>query len=716
MRCNPSYWLLGLIPIALLSWLAVQFEHEGIEADLGRRAQDSLARKGMSWAVPIFAGRDGALTGRANDDSEPGRAITAMRDTWGVRTVINRSALLEQIDHYLWSASWRDGKVVLSGYAPSEETRGEVLALARARFPKADVIDEMKMARGAPDKAPWMSGISFGLQQLAQLKRGTLDMELLDMSIAGEAPTAAIYKGVRGALLKMPGGVKLASEKITPPIANPFVWSAQNTNARLIMGGYVPNERLREQLFAQAKALFPRSALVDRTEIADGAPDGWARAAETALAQLANLKSGTADIKMRDMNFQGEAADAATASNVRKALRLDVPRSFKLTEQIRYPEQQAPVGAGNYLMAIAADGTAVEVSGHIPNEQARAALIELVKARYPGRPVTDKLQIMQGAPEGWQECIVAGLNALPRLKAGRALLNDRKLLVSGTTDDFAVAQGVPADVKAGAGQSCQTSTDIKFTGQINTDLSWHAEHGRDGSLVLAGDIPDEASRSVLMNAAQKLFPNAKIMDQMRVVASPMEPWNKVAVRGLEQLARLMRGSVSLVKKQLSLVGATDSRDLAQDVHVALQHDLPGGFTTADRIDVVRKIEIIAEADRCQDLMRETAAGGVINFDRAKADLTADSSDTLSALAEVANACPKFRIEIEGHTDSEGTDERNQRLSNRRAQAVVDFLVRAGVDRNRLTAVGYGASQPVADNDTAEGRARNRRIEFTVRSK
>jgi outer membrane protein OmpA-like peptidoglycan-associated protein len=120
------------------------------------------------------------------------------------------------------------------------------------------------------------------------------------------------------------------------------------------------------------------------------------------------------------------------------------------------------------------------------------------------------------------------------------------------------------------------------------------------------------------------------------------------------------------------------------------------------------------ADSCQVLMRQTSSKGVINFERAKADLTPDSTQTLKNLAEVANECPAFSIEIEGHTDAEGTDERNQRLSDRRARAVADFLARNGVDSKRLTTIGYGATRPIADNSTAEGRAKNRRIEFNVK--
>ena len=70
-----------------------------------------------------------------------------------------------------------------------------------------------------------------------------------------------------------------------------------------------------------------------------------------------------------------------------------------------------------------------------------------------------------------------------------------------------------------------------------------------------------------------------------------------------------------------------------------------------------------------------------------------------------------RFEIEGHTDSTGTDAINQPLSERRAQAIVDQLVKDGIDASGLTARGYGSSRPVADNATPEGRAKNRRVEF-----
>jgi len=121
----------------------------------------------------------------------------------------------------------------------------------------------------------------------------------------------------------------------------------------------------------------------------------------------------------------------------------------------------------------------------------------------------------------------------------------------------------------------------------------------------------------------------------------------------------------------------------------------------------------AEADHCQGLMRSAMAEGTINFARAKADITRDSHLTLDRLAGIAKVCPQARISIAGHTDAEGEPERNQGLSERRAQAVADYLIGKGVDPSRLKTEGFGESRPLAPNDTAEGMRQNRRIEFSV---
>jgi outer membrane protein OmpA-like peptidoglycan-associated protein/uncharacterized membrane protein len=702
----------------MLSWAAVQLEHEGIEDDLGRRAQEILQRSGLGWASATFSGRDGVVIGKASDEKEPARALASVRDTWGVRVAGSRAELLELVDKFTWQASTRgDGRVVLSGYAPNEDAHRAVHNIAASEFPNAEVVDEIRLARGAPDRDAWLSGAAFALKQLAQLKKGQAELDGLDLSVAGEAATPPAFKSVKTALAKsVPAGVKLAFEKITPPYIVPYAWQAKAANGAVALSGYAPSEDIRTGLFGVAKKAFAKSAPKDATEVGDGAPEGFDKAAAVALQQLAQLKSGVAEVRGKDLAFVGEAADEATAQAIRTALKTDVPANFRINDQIKYPKPESAAAAG-YTMSIAFDGTGVEVTGHVPSDAGHAAMIDAVKARFPGRTVTDKLVVMPGAPEGWQQCFVAGLAALPRLKNGTSVLTDRRLLVTGTTDDYGVAQGVPADVKAGVGQACDADTNINFTGTVPSNLSWRAVNDGAGTLTLDGDIPDENVRPRLTDAAQQLFPKAKVVDQMKVVAAPADPWSAVALHGLQNLARLTRGEAALTGKNLTVSGLAENEDTATIVRKAVATGVAEGYTGKDAIEVANRrqitIEPIAEADRCQDMMRATATAGTINFARAKADLTSDSTQTLKELAQIANACPQFKIEISGHTDAEGTDERNQRLSDRRARAVADFLARNGVDPKRLSAVGYGATQPIADNATEAGRAKNRRIEFKV---
>jgi outer membrane protein OmpA-like peptidoglycan-associated protein len=115
---------------------------------------------------------------------------------------------------------------------------------------------------------------------------------------------------------------------------------------------------------------------------------------------------------------------------------------------------------------------------------------------------------------------------------------------------------------------------------------------------------------------------------------------------------------------------------------------------------------------------ESARGLIVNisdvlFDFNKYTLKPGTREKLAKVSGILLAYPGLKIQVEGHTDSVGSDEYNQKLSEQRAGAVRDYLTGQGVPANMVTSVGLGKSQPVASNDTAAGRQQNRRVELVV---
>ena len=105
--------------------------------------------------------------------------------------------------------------------------------------------------------------------------------------------------------------------------------------------------------------------------------------------------------------------------------------------------------------------------------------------------------------------------------------------------------------------------------------------------------------------------------------------------------------------------------------------------------------------------------GDVLFDVGKSNLRPEGREDLAKLSGIIINYPKLRLTIEGHTDNRGNPELNQRLSEQRATAVLDYLIKQGLDRSSLSAQGLGENNPVADNSTAEGRQKNRRVEIIV---
>ncbi|MDX1450464.1 MAG: OmpA family protein, partial [Acidimicrobiia bacterium] len=115
----------------------------------------------------------------------------------------------------------------------------------------------------------------------------------------------------------------------------------------------------------------------------------------------------------------------------------------------------------------------------------------------------------------------------------------------------------------------------------------------------------------------------------------------------------------------------------------------------------------------QGNLDELIEGKVVEFEFGSSVITAEGRTLLDEVLEALREFPDIRVEIGGHTDDIGSDESNLVLSRLRATAVLSYLVDQGESPGRFQIVGYGESQPVADNSTEEGRARNRRIEFTA---
>jgi len=124
-------------------------------------------------------------------------------------------------------------------------------------------------------------------------------------------------------------------------------------------------------------------------------------------------------------------------------------------------------------------------------------------------------------------------------------------------------------------------------------------------------------------------------------------------------------------------------------------------------------EVSADASSLGDEINKTGHVAVygIHFDTGKATIQPDSENILGEIAKLLQQNPDLKLRVEGHTDNQGSAAANQALSEKRAQAVVVWLTAHGVPAAHLTAKGLGQTQPVADNSSEEGRAKNRRVEL-----
>ena len=287
----------------------------------------------------------------------------------------------------------------------------------------------------------------------------------------------------------------------------------------------------------------------------------------------------------------------------------------------------------------------------------------------------------------------------------------------------------------------------------------------DEGVSLTGFVPDEETKTALFEKAQSLFGDAVKDDTIIARGVPDENWRQAVSAGLDQLAAMSFGELAVEDTTLALSGTLAMEENAGAVEGALIAALPPSYAFQPGFEVASSapaeetgatvegivggveegaqaavsalnLESSEDAEQASDALGSEAAvpsvlpaldtpeacqaefdgllaQQTIQFSSASAVISVDSYDLLNQLGDTADRCAEALIAIEGHTDSTGPLQGNIDLSLARAEAVMEYLVGLGIDRARLSAFGYGPTLPVASNDTEEGRAQNRRIEFKV---
>lgn len=231
--------------------------------------------------------------------------------------------------------------------------------------------------------------------------------------------------------------------------------------------------------------------------------------------------------------------------------------------------------------------------------------------------------------------------------------------------------------------------------------------GLQDKVVVRGTVPNEAARAAILKRLRGVFGADMVVDRIEIgqVYAPPQ-WSKYVTKLLDpSLKQISNGQLQVDGNSVRLTGSVDNEAQLQKILSKAAESLNATYTIKNALAV--------DGHSVQDKLYDLLDRRTVNFESGSAIITANGRRLLNKIAAILRKAGSTQILIAGHTDNIGQREANVQLSIERASAVKAYLVKHGVDASMLAVMGYGASQPVASNATQEGRAKNRRIEFTV---
>ena len=542
----------------------------------------------------------------------------------------------------------------------------------------------------------------------------------LQVILEGDAPTEA----VRFRAISAAGGMVDASrvidnlsvtdsEIIVPP---EFAIEILRNNAGVSIIGLIPATTDREALAARIAEIADGQPVTDLLEVADyPTPPTWRAALNYALRALEMLNKSKISVNADRVIVNAISDSPAEKRNLEIALARNTPDGVRLAVDISAPRPVISPFTTRFILD--EDGARFDACT-ADTEEARSQI--LAAASKAGFQERANCILALGAPSRtWGEAVAQSITAVENLGGGTITISDTDItliapigtgqttfgnivgrLENSLPDAFALTAELP-ELPNTSGEELP-----QFTATLSPE----------GAVQLRGRVPDEITNTVVENFASARFGQRSITMGTRITEGLPSGWSVRVLAGIEALSELSNGAVIVEASKLQIRGNTGNEDASGVISRLLIDKL--GQTADFEINVtyVKELDPIAGIPTPEECIAQIIAateGRKITFDPGSADLTADTQPVVDDIAEILKKCGDLPIRVSGFTDSQGREVMNQQLSQDRADAVLTALRARRVPVSTFESIGFGEENPIADNDTEDGREANRRIEFSL---
>lgn len=480
--------------------------------------------------------------------------------------------------------------------------------------------------------------------------------------------------------------------------------------------GLVPAATDRDTLVKQLATIAGQAQVTDLLETADyPVPDQWERALAFGIRALESMPRSKVSIAADRVSITAMADSAEARRQLEVDLARRVPTGVRLVLDISAPR---PVITPFNLRFLISEGRGRFDACSADTIEAQTRI--LAAARAAGMEDRGSCTIGLGVPSpNWARAVEQSITALAEIGAGSVTFTDADItLLAEEGTDQTLFDRVVGELESKLPDvfALNAVLPVPEVSPSSGEIAFTAVLSEAGEVQLRGRIGDETSRSIMENFAKARFGSDAVLSAVRSDDSLTDGWTVRVLAGLEALSKLSSGATRVTENALSISGTTGN-ERASGLISALLVDKLGeaaDFTINVTYDeTLDPIAAMPTPEECIARITKILETRKINFEPGSDTPDAAAGGIISDIADVLKSCGELSLEISGHTDSQGREEMNQRLSEARALAVLNELRTRRVLTSTITSVGYGMDQPIADNDTEEGREANRRIEFRL---